>query len=344
MKAVKALVRTILAGIVAVAILSGIMCLYDLRPVHHENPKGNTDYVWESNAPWVRLTEGISWGRFDTDGFNNPAVIEDPDILILGSSHMEATNVCFDQSVCGQLAKKLEDRYSVYNLGMSGHHLFKVCQYLPINLKMHETAPKVAVIETSSVSVSAENVRKMLNFEVDHTPSHATGLIGLLQKVPFIRTIYTQMDNGLLNLFMDRRGDAAKTADEEIVEEIPVDAIDENAYDQFFGYLASMEKEYGTQIIIFYHPTETLDDEAGIVFNTTAALDAFDAYARKYGIDFINMAASFKEMYLADHLVAHGFVTGRVASGHLNANGHRAVAEALYKVINNLEEEGVLCK
>ena len=165
---VKYLGRTVLAGIVAVAILSGIMCLYDLTPVHHENPNGNTDYVWEANAPWVKLTEGISWGRFDSNGFNNPAVINDPDIIIVGSSHMEATNVFFNQTICALLTSKLDNRYSIYNLGISGHHLFKVCQYLPVNLKMHDTPPKVAIIETSTVSVSAENVRKMLNFEVDH--------------------------------------------------------------------------------------------------------------------------------------------------------------------------------
>ncbi len=168
MKAVKGLGKTVLAGIVAIAILSGIMCLYDLMPVHYENPNGNTDYVWEANAPWVKLTEGISWGRFDSNGYNNPAVIDDPDIIIVGSSHMEATNVFFDQTVCALLTKKLDNRYSIYNLGISGHHLFKLCQYLPTNLKMHAAPPKVAIIETSTVSVSAENVRKMLNFEVDY--------------------------------------------------------------------------------------------------------------------------------------------------------------------------------
>ena len=343
MKVIKSLGKTVLAGIVAIAILSGIMCLYDLRPVHHENPQGNTDYVWEANAPWVKLTEGISWGRFDSDGYNNPIVINDPDIIFVGSSHMEATNVFYNQTMCALLTKKLDNRYSIYNLGISGHHLFKVCQYLPVNLKMHSIAPKVAIIETSSVSVSAENVKKMLNFEVDHTPSHATGVIGILQKNPFFRNVYSQIESGLLNLFINKN-DKAIQIDDEVIEEITADEIDEKPYDELFNYLASLEKEYGTQIIIFYHPTETLDDASGIVFSSGAAVKVFSEYARKYGIDFIDMTNPFKAMYNADHLVAHGFVTGRIGEGHLNANGHRAVAEELYTVINNLEKEGVLCK
>ena len=73
-------------------------------------------------------------------------------------------------------------------------------------------------------------------------------------------------------------------------------------------------------------------------------MEAFGKYAEKYGIDFIDMTTHFEEMYNKDHLVAHGFVTGRLGQGHLNANGHHAVADELLTVIDRLEKEGVLCK
>ena len=344
MKIIKSICKIVLAGITASIILSGFLFLYDIMPVHYENKKGNTDYVWQSNAIWVKLTEGISWGRFDSDGFNNPVVIKNPDIIILGSSHMEATNIFYNQTVTSLLANKLNDRYSVYNLGISGHHFFKVCQYLPINLKMHDTAPKIAIIETSSVNVSEENVQKVFNFEVDHTPSHATGLVGILQKIPVFRCLYHQFEGGLLNIFMQRDSTPKLMDDEEVVEDVPHSEIDETAYDELFSYLAGLEKEFGTQIIIFYHPTETLTETGCIEFQSGKALEAFEEYAEKYGIDFIDMTTHFEEMYNKDHLVAHGFVTGRLGQGHLNANGHHAVADELLMVIDRLEKEGVLCK
>lgn len=107
MKLIKLFTKTALAGITAVASLSLLMCFYSITPVHIENPKGNTDYVWIPNSRWVQMTEGISWGRFDSNGFNNLNVVDEPDIVVLGSSHMEAKNVMQDQNAAYLLAERL---------------------------------------------------------------------------------------------------------------------------------------------------------------------------------------------------------------------------------------------
>ena len=109
-----------------------------------------------------------------------------------------------------------------------------------------------------------------------------------------------------------------------------------------FDYLQGIEKEYGTQIIIFYHPEESLNKDGDIVFHSSEYLTAFSKYAEKHGIDFIDMTEPFINMYYKDHLVAHGFVTGELGSGHLNANGHAAAAEEIYQAILKLEEDGTL--
>lgn len=56
-----------LAEILVMMILSAVICFYTKTPVHIENKKGNTDYVWSVNSRWVQMTEGISWGRFDAN-------------------------------------------------------------------------------------------------------------------------------------------------------------------------------------------------------------------------------------------------------------------------------------
>ena len=75
------------------------------------------------------MTEGIAHGRFDANGYNNLAVIENPNILLLGSSHMEAVNVNQDENIAFLLANELNGTHSVYNLGISGHNFIKVCKY-----------------------------------------------------------------------------------------------------------------------------------------------------------------------------------------------------------------------
>lgn len=97
-------------------------------------------------------------------------------------------------------------------MGVSGHDFFKVCQYLPANLELYDRAPKIVIIETSTVNISQSNVDEVIESSVYYTPSHNTGIIGILQRVPFFRTLYHQIKGGLLNLFMpDSAPFAAKT-------------------------------------------------------------------------------------------------------------------------------------
>ena len=342
MKVIKCIGKILCAGVVAVIILSGIMCFYSLMPLHHENYNENTDYTYTPNSIWVKFTEGISWGRFDSDGYNNPEVVNNPDIIVLGSSHMESVNVFFNESVSGRLKDMFKNRYTVYNMGISGHNFFKVCQYLPVNLGKYEIPPKIAIIETSNLWISKNNVEKVFKHEVEHTPSHDTGILAMLQRVPFFRNIYQQIDGGLLNVFIpERENDRVDIDDEPYSIKI---TIDETAYDQLFKYLSDLEKEYGTQILIFNHPNGTLNEDGSISFDNGDTLKYFRIYAEKYNIDFIDMTKSFKEMYDNNHLLSHGFVTGKVGVGHLNANGHKAIANELYKVIERMEKEGLLCK
>ena len=158
MKFIKGLSKVIASGIVAVAIICGLLCFYDIKPIHKENPKGNTDFVWLPNSIWVKATEGIAFGKFDANGFNNKSVISNPDIIVLGSSHMEAFNVMQNENSAYLLSQKLNGKYSLYNMGVSGHDFFKVCQYLPANLELYDKAPRVVIIETSTVNLSKNNV------------------------------------------------------------------------------------------------------------------------------------------------------------------------------------------
>ena len=348
MKFIKGLLKVITSGLVAVAIISGLLCFYDIKPIHKENPKGNTDFVWMPNSIWVKATEGIAFGKNDANGFNNKSVVDNPDIIVLGSSHMEANNVMQNENSAYLLSQKLKDKYSLYNMGVSGHDFFKACQYLPANLKLYDKAPKVVIIETSTVNISQKNVDEVLNSSVERTFSHDTGIIGALQKVPFFRTLYHQTNGGLLKLFMPNSGSSTTNIndDTEINTEVsdPESEIDNAAYDELFSYLKTMEEKYGTQIIIFYHPAEKLMKDGTICFDNDKHLDTFESFAGKYGISFVDMTDRFEKMYYQENHVPHGFCTGKLCTGHMNKYGHAAVADEVYDEIIKLEEAGELCQ
>lgn len=339
----KQLGKVIAAGILAVIILSVILCFYSLTPVHIANKDGNTDYVWEANAPWVKMTEGTAWGRFDANGYNNKTVISNPDIIVLGSSHMEAIDVMQDENVAYLLNEKLNGDYSVYNMGISGHHFFKVCQYLTANLELYDNPPKVVIIETSTVNISDSDVDEVIQSSVEFTPSHSKGIIATLQKIPFVRVLYHQITIGLLDLFMPERASTDVVMDKTEELEASTD-VDEAAYDELFKYLATLEERYGTEIVIFYHPTGDIKEDGTIEFKNDESLTVFNSKADENGICFVDLTSSFEEMYYESHHVAHGFITGELEKGHLNAYGHEAAAEKLYEAIIKLEEEGKLCK
>ncbi len=97
------IIKFISAGLVAFLLLCVLLSFYTLLPVHIANPKGNTDYIWPSGSLYFKTSEGIGWGRFDANGFNNSSVIDSPDILVLGSSHMEGSNLLQPESATAVL-------------------------------------------------------------------------------------------------------------------------------------------------------------------------------------------------------------------------------------------------
>lgn len=229
MAVAKNVLKFIMAGLVAIVILHVIFCFYSLLPVHIANPDKNTDYVWEPNSCWIKMTEGISWGRFDAKGFNNMQVIPEPDIIVLGSSHMEATNIMQNSNISFLLNKKLNGKYSVYNMGISGHNFFKICQYISNNIELYNKPPKIIILETSTIEISEQNVKSVINSSVEYTPSYNKGIIGLLQKITVFRLLNQQIEHGLMNLFMPSKNNHIKN-DRKNGYDVYENKIDVSAY------------------------------------------------------------------------------------------------------------------
>lgn len=87
--------KVVVAAIVSFAVLNLVCVLYYNVPIHSPSESGSTDYVWNRNKFYSRGTEGFAMGVTDKNGFNNLETFKkgDIDVLLMGSSHMEAFNV-----------------------------------------------------------------------------------------------------------------------------------------------------------------------------------------------------------------------------------------------------------
>lgn len=340
MKVFKSLLKTILSGIIALLILSIIMLGYYYIPLRQNNSKNNTDYVWSTNTYWADLTEGISYGVIDANGYNNKEVIDNPDILFLGSSHTESMNVMQSENMCSLLDDEFGGKYRAYNMGISGHTFYKVTQYLKNSLDTFEKKPKYVIIETSSVSLSETEVQNALSGNVLKTKVVDRGILAKMQKVPYFRQMYHQLDGGMLKMLLPNDKKKTENTAAPSSENAPAKVtIDTKPYDEMLGYLQKIEKEYDTQIIVMFHPFESIHADGTVSFSEGEYTKVFSQYAHKYEIGFVDMTEDFEKMYYEEHHVPHGFATGELGVGHINKYGHAAIANRLCQYINELEEK-----
>lgn len=320
------------SGLSAAAVLNLLFVFYYRLPLHSDNLRHTSDYVWEAHAAWFKMTEGISWGRMDADGFNNRVVIRNPDVLILGSSHMEATNVRQNEHTASLLQAHLAERgsdFSVYNRGISGHHFLKCVKYLGENAKTESV--KYAAIETSRVAFTADEIRNLFADKIDFTPSYSAGILFYLQRLPLFRLFYLQIHDGMLRLFLPQN--ATSLSAERNVPQTESPETIRAIYEKLFSYVSAHAN--GKRVIIFYHPTGTPTAAGNLVYDTDSNyLSAFSAAAQKYDISFIDLTAATDDLWRREHKTTHGFCTGTAFGGHLNRNGHAIAARALTDVIS----------
>ena len=335
-KIILELLKIIGAGIVSIIILS-ILCLgYYFIPVHIENEKHNTDFTWPKNSIWIKGTEGFSYGRFDAQGYNNKEVIDNPDVIVLGSSHAIGTQVQQEETFASVLGEKLKGKYTVYNMGMDDHTLYNNSANLKRNLELYETPPKYVILETYNVYVLDSDVNNIVNDTFPVKKSYSNGIIGKLQRVPFFRLMYFQLTHGLAEKLLDKTVDSGFTNN--VTNNEKVEIVEKESYEKLFSYYRDIEKKYNTEIIIIYHPILIMNEDGSVVGNTKKEdLEYFKYYSDKYNISFIDMTDGFIDMYYNEYHLPNGFTTGLIGLGHINKYGHESMGIALYKKILEME-------
>ena len=321
------IIKTCVAGLVALYMLSAFILVYGYSGIHISNSSGATDYKWLPHQLKTTMSEGFAWMRFDENGFNNPdnAYSDSIDILLLGSSHLEGVHVAKNHSIAAELRNRITD-LSVYNIGISGHTIYRCAQNLDAAVKEYRPQ-KYVIVETNVALPDNDSMLEVLNGKLNDIPSYDSGMLYYLQKYcPAVKTLYKSIQDWESS---ENRSTAPTTDDTEL-ENGSVEQVDSSILSQFIG---KMKEDCGdNQLIILYHP-QTSIDKYGMLSNSTAETAMFSAACAENDVVFINMTEDFCLLYNDQHRLAYGFSNTAVGSGHLNRYGCEVIAERLAQVI-----------
>lgn len=333
--ALKALGKITVSGIIALVILTLFSHFYYNTPTNSINKDGSTNYRRTANVFYSQGREGFGWGKTNNEGFANMFDYSDDlkiDILIMGSSHMEAYQVDMSQSTASKLNALLEDKV-VYNIGVTGHHFLTCARNLKAALNKYHPI-KYVVIETSSESFSDEDIAFVINEGTVQLENHEIGIRGLLRRNSYLRLINKQIqDYGVLTV----GGNIEEAEDIEVLAESDT-ANDKTLLNELLHKMSRLAEEYGVKLIIVYHPSISIASDGSFSLNTDQnALIRFKQSCDVNGVLFLDMSDRFKEEYESSYTLPYGFANSPVGSGHLNKYGHAMMADELYQLI--LEDE-----
>lgn len=322
--------KIVLSGVLALTVLTVFCYFYSNPPVHYSDPDGATDYRWEPNKFRSEATEGFSWGRTNNEGYYNIAdynIEDDIDLLIMGSSQMEASNVAVEDSTASVLSSMLSNE-TVYNIGTSGHTFLTCANNLEKALEKYKPT-RFVVIETNRLTFSDDELQQAIDGTVPEILSHTGGLVGLLQKNPFLRHIYHQMKNYL--------NKGQENDDVQAQETVAVKMPDDGELLQLLlEKIHSIAMNANTDAIIFYTPGIKVASDGALNMAGGAKLSQFRNACEASGIYFLDMSDRFLREYEESYTLPYGFANTSVGTGHLNKYGHAMIADELYKLLSEV--------
>ena len=330
------IIKAAIAGGLAIVILSVINIPYFYTGIHIDNETGATDYIWESGQIRTNMTEGYAWLTMDRYGFNNTdenaekSIQEGVDILIMGSSHMEAMEVAEDENLGYLLNERLSDK-NTYNIGISGHNIYRIMDNVSDAVKTYEPKDYV-IIETSAIELDEEKMMAVVDGTAKKIPSYDSGIVYQLQKIPAIKWLYKSLEEWMSQSKGALGNLMTVFAAESEIKEIPASYAE--TLDAFLNMSVQACEETGCTPVIFYHQQADIQADGTINCNTDEQyLELFAKTCEKQGIIFIDMTESLIRGFEEEHILPHGFMNTYVGSGHINAYGHRMVADKLLEVI-----------
>ena len=305
-------------------LIANALCFFYERPVGWlDTPNGAATSVWRPGAVMVHGTEGYGIARVDRNGFLNPeGILADRYVLMMGSSHTQGKEVCPAQRYSTLVSSYFSGEsgtLAAYNIASDGHYLPSQIRYFKAALAAFPNAGAVT-IEIGSTDAAPQELRDAQNQAV-YAPISFTDSVSMLkgmvkESLPLLALLKTN--------FQTLRAQAAEETEGPYDYETELDAA-----------MALIRSEFDGPIAFVYHPTTEIQPDGSLKLGYSDTWDVFCRVCEKNGIDVIDTGTRFARLYETERKLPYGFANTTPGSGHLNAAGHRILAE---EIISYLEE------
>ncbi len=304
----------------ALTILNIICIFYYNIPIHNQCNDGATDYKWQPNRFYSRATEGFAVGKINNDGYTNMFDYDknsNIDILLMGSSHMEAFNVAMDESTASRLNFYF-NMNRVYNIGISSHTLLNCINN--IDKAINKYNPKYIILETGTITFSNDDLQNLISNQYKKIPSNSNGIIGLLQKNQVLRLLYKQYRG-----FKSKKSEDLEDVNNDFnySYEYEKNTLNQKLLQEVIKKVKKIISKNEIKLIIMYHPSTTLANDGSLILSSEHEnIEGFKEICEQNDILFLDMSDKFREEYEKNYILPYGFNNTSVGTGHLNKYGH----------------------
>lgn len=332
------------AGIISLILLSLFSLVYYNPPLATVQPEQITNYKFVEDSRWSYMLEGFGYGKTDVLGYNSAYYDNGskPDIVCIGSSHLEALQVPQTANCVYLLNEKFDkdelpyNDFRCLNLGVSGHFFEVSASYFEQVVERFKEA-KYIVIEASDVKFSSSQLDEILKGGF-HSPLEEKGFLHTtLQRIPYVRLLYKKMNEASANKAQGNvtATDGISSADGDYDIDVYAEKMTE-----VLTKILKISEENGVQPIILLHERFSLDENGGIVMEKEAIYkDAFINCCEDVGVKVVDAVPAMIDHYKKNIEFPYGFSNTIPGQGHLNKTGHEIIAEVLYDKINEMEEK-----
>ena len=318
------------------------MCYaYSWHSVGVLDETGSTAKKTYPNSYSFNMTEGFGWNRVDSNGYYNLSSEQaiSPEILLIGSSHMEAEQIPMSRS----LGSLLNRRYKTYNIGVSAHPIAVCISHLEAACKTYRPS-KYVIIEMESSLPDLTTMERIVNrTETPEDPMPVYNALPnpIAEIYRYVRTYLPavmEIRSGLSNW----KAAGNSKADSQMVTHISPSEEYVDCLNQLISGASQTVSDNNAKLIIFAHGIGDIDPNGDFFVDERDRenISLISRVCEHNGVIFVDMTEPFQELYMEKHKLPHGFSNSAVGSGHLNKDGHAVIAETLLEIIEE-QEEGI---
>lgn len=332
---IKYIAKMVLAFLGALFTANALCYFYYSPAIQTENLERYTDCKLEPSTHNPAGVEGYGNAIMDENGFNNVILFSfrDAEILCIGSSQTEAQNVHWNQNYVYQMNFHSPGA-KVYNLGVSGQTFSSAFYRIPALLDSFPSC-RALVFEMNTIP-SEKDLLAMRDFmRKGEIPvrnlswKNKTPLLRTISRIPLCRLLWAQYDGMRKDLI---------TPPKKKSESLRIS----NEYEAIVMEVLSLAKQQAGDIpiLIFNLPRIKLQrDGTASVIQDHGEIDIFKSCCKNCQIEFIDMESSFIQAYNNNRTLPYGFQNSSIGVGHLNAYGHKIIANTLYEA---LKKDGLM--